>query len=53
MDGVLIGFAILGIAILVGDAVERFGIAGADAGRVLNRMVFFIATPALLFTLLA
>ena len=43
MGGVLIGFAIL-----VGDAVERFGIAGADAGRVLNRMAFFIATPALL-----
>ena len=52
MGGVLIGFAIIGFVILVGYAVERFGIAGADVGRVLNRMAFFIATPALLFTVL-
>ena len=53
MTGVLIGFSIIGFVILVGYFVERFQIAGEDAGRVLNRMAFFVATPALLFTVLA
>jgi len=53
MSGVLIGFSIIGFVILVGYIVERFGIAGAGAGRVLNRMAFFVATPALLFTVLS
>lgn len=52
MGGVLIGFSIIGFVILVGYLVERFGVAGAGAGRVLNRMAFFVATPALLFTVL-
>jgi malonate transporter and related proteins len=52
MGGVLIGFAIIGFVILVGYAVQRFGIGGPDAGRVLNRIAFFVATPALLFTVL-
>ena len=53
MGGVLVGFAIIGFVILVGYIVERFGIAGANAGQVLNRVAFFVATPALLFTVLA
>jgi len=53
MTGVLIGFSIIGFVILVGYFVERFQIAGEGAGRVLNRMAFFVATPALLFTVLA
>jgi len=52
MGGVLIGFAIIGFVILVGYVVERLGIAGEGAGRVLNRLTFFVATPALLFTIL-
>ncbi|TFD47716.1 AEC family transporter [Cryobacterium frigoriphilum] len=52
MGGVLIGFSIIGFVILVGYLVERFGVAGPGAGRVLNRMAFFVATPALLFTVL-
>lgn len=52
MGGVLIGFAIIGFVILVGYVIERTGIAGAGAGRVLNRITFFVATPALLFTVL-
>lgn len=52
MGGVLIGFAIIGFVILVGYVVERVGIAGAEAGRALNRITFFVATPALLFTVL-
>ena len=53
MGGVLVGFSIIGFVILIGYFVERFGIAGAGAGRVLNRMAFFVATPALLFTVLS
>ncbi|MFC5930671.1 AEC family transporter [Cryobacterium melibiosiphilum] len=52
MGGVLVGFSIIGFVILVGYLVERFGVAGPGAGRVLNRMAFFVATPALLFTVL-
>ncbi|MCU1444308.1 MAG: hypothetical protein JWQ59_2458 [Cryobacterium sp.] len=47
------GFAIIGFVILVGYIVGRFRIAGPDAGYVLNRLSFFVATPALLFTVLA
>ena len=53
MGGVLIGFSIIGFVILIGYFIERFGIAGKGAGRVLNRMAFFVATPALLFTVLS
>ncbi|MBG6214465.1 MAG: AEC family transporter [Cryobacterium sp.] len=53
MVGVLVGFSIIGFVILIGYFVERFGIIGEGAGRVLNRMAFFVATPALLFTVLA
>ena len=53
MGGVLIGFSIIGFVILIGYFVERFGIVGAGAGRILNRMAFFVATPALLFTVLS
>src|SRR5680860_304721 len=53
MGGVLVGFGIIGFVILVGYLVERFGIAGPGAITVLNRMAFFVATPALLFTVLS
>ncbi|MDH6235306.1 AEC family transporter [Cryobacterium sp. CG_9.6] len=53
MGGVLVGFGIIGFVILVGYIVERFGIAGPGSITVLNRMAFFVATPALLFTVLS
>jgi len=53
VGGVLVGFSIIGFVILVGYIVERTGVAGDSAGRVLNRIAFFVATPALLFTVLA
>ncbi|GAA3876639.1 AEC family transporter [Leifsonia kafniensis] len=49
----LIGFAIIGFVILVGYVVGRTGIAGDHAGHALNRVAFFVATPALLFTVLS
>jgi malonate transporter len=53
VGGVLVGFSIIGFVILVGYVVERSGVAGESAGRVLNRIAFFVATPALLFTVLS
>lgn len=53
MGGVLIGFGIIGFVILIGYIVQRSGIAGPGARLVLNRVAFFVATPALLFTVLA
>jgi len=52
MGGVLIGFGIIGFVILVGYIVQRSGIAGATGQAVLNRVAFFVTTPALLFTVL-
>jgi predicted permease len=52
MGGVLIGFGIIGFVILVGYIVQRSGIAGPTGRAVLNRVAFFVATPALLFTVL-
>jgi len=52
MTGVLVGFAIIGFIIAVGYLVGRLGILGASAGFVLNRIVFFVLLPCLLFTVL-
>ena len=53
MSGVLIGFAIIAVVIGAGYLVGRFGLLGAEAGRVMSRLAFFVLTPALLFTVLA
>jgi malonate transporter len=53
---VLIGFAIIGFVILVGFVVGRFRVLGHDPQQVqhvLNRIVFFVLSPCLLFTVLA
>jgi len=51
--GVLIGFSIIGVVILIGYVVGRFGVLGEHAPRVISRMVFFVLSPCLLFTVLA
>ncbi|GAB3651673.1 AEC family transporter [Zhihengliuella somnathii] len=53
MTGVLSGFAVVWTVILVGYAVGRAGVLGPHARYVLNRLTFFVASPALLFTTLA
>jgi predicted permease len=53
MGGVLTGFAIIGFVILVGYLLQRAGILDPGAGPVLSRVAFFVASPALLFTVLA
>ncbi|MFJ6418037.1 AEC family transporter [Paeniglutamicibacter sp. NPDC091659] len=53
MLGVLSGFAVVWTVIAVGYLVGRTGVLGPDARYVLNRLTFFVASPALLFTTLA
>jgi malonate transporter len=50
---VLIGFAIIGVVILIGYVVGRIGVLGEHAPKVMSRLVFFVLSPALLFTVLA
>lgn len=53
MLGVLTGFGIIGFVILVGYVVQRSGVLPSGSEAVLNRFAFFVATPALLFAVLA
>ncbi|MFB2599030.1 AEC family transporter [Herbiconiux sp. P17] len=53
MLGVLTGFGIIGFVILVGYVLQRWHILPPTTGLVLNRVAFFVAMPALLFTVLA
>lgn len=53
MAGVLIGFAIIAAVILIGYLTGRSGVLGEHAPHVLSRLVFFVLSPCLLFTVLA
>ena len=53
MTGVLQGFAVIGVIIAVGYALARTDVLGPGARPVLSRFVFFVAAPALLFTVVA
>jgi malonate transporter len=46
--GVLTGFTVVWIIILVGYLIGRLGVLGANAQTVLSRLAFFVASPALL-----
>ncbi|CAM5461864.1 AEC family transporter [Streptomyces californicus] len=54
MQGVLTGFTVIATVIAVGYVIGRRGCAARQDGRtVLTRLAFNVATPALLFTMLA
>lgn len=53
MGAVLTGFAIIAVVVAVGYVAARLGVGGPEARTVLNRVGFFVASPALLFTVLA
>ena len=53
MTGVLEGFSIIWVVILVGYLVGRTRVLGEQGRHVLSRVTFFVASPALLFTTLA
>ncbi|SDQ13128.1 AEC family transporter [Leucobacter chromiiresistens] len=52
MFGVLQGFALILGIIGAGYLTARFGVVQGEQRRVLNNVAFFVATPALLFTVL-
>lgn len=49
VSGVLAGFTAIFIMVGVGFVLGRTGVLGEHAHEVLSRLVFFVATPALLF----
>ena len=53
MIGVLTGFSIIGAIILLGYVIGRTKLLGEDPRAVLSRLVFFVLSPCLLFTVLA
>lgn len=53
MQGVLTGFTVIATVIAVGYVLGRRGYLGQDGRAVLTRLAFNVATPALLFTMLA
>jgi malonate transporter and related proteins len=53
MIGVLTGFAIIAVVIGAGYLVARLEVVPKSANVALNRTAFFVATPALLFTVLS
>ena len=53
MSGVLTGFSVIGVVILVGYLLERGGTLGPGAATMLSRVSFTVATPALLFDTLS
>ncbi|TQL46750.1 hypothetical protein FB562_2275 [Homoserinimonas aerilata] len=53
MVGVLIGFAIIAAIIGTGYVIGRINLLGPHAQPVLARLVYFVASPCLLFTILA
>jgi malonate transporter and related proteins len=50
---VLVGFAIIGVVVAVGYVCARLGVGGPGARTALNQVGFFVASPALLFTVIA
>lgn len=53
MSAVLAGMSVVWVIILLGWVLGRFRVLGAGAEEVLNRLVYWVATPALLFATLA
>ncbi|MFP5347293.1 MAG: AEC family transporter [Actinomycetes bacterium] len=53
MQGVLAGFATIIAVIVLGFALAHYQVLGGETQVLLARLVFFVATPALLFQLLA
>ncbi|MDA4894569.1 AEC family transporter [Microbacterium resistens] len=49
----LTGFAVVGVAILLGWVLGRIGLLGPHARDVLSRLIFFVLSPFLLFAVLS
>ncbi len=49
----LTGFAVIGLAVVVGYVIGRIGLLGPHAREVLSRLTFFVLSPFLLFVVIA
>lgn len=52
MIGVLEGFFVIAVVIVTGLLLGKFGVLGPNAQQVISRLVFFVATPALMLVTL-
>ncbi|WP_017606455.1 AEC family transporter [Nocardiopsis alkaliphila] len=53
MSGVIVGFGVIASVVAIGYMLGRLPLLGPGAREVLNRLAFYVASPALLFTILA
>ncbi|MBM3714336.1 MAG: AEC family transporter [Actinobacteria bacterium] len=53
MTGIFTGFAVVGLAVVVGYIIARIDLLGPHARHVLSRLTFFVLSPFLLFVVLA
>ena len=53
MNGVAVAFAIIIVTISVGYLAARIGLIAVEQGSLLNRIAFYVFSPALLFSVLA
>lgn len=53
MSGVIVGFGVIASVVAIGYMLGRLPLLGPSAREVLNRLAFYVASPALLFTILA
>ncbi|WP_116246333.1 AEC family transporter [Nocardiopsis sp. FIRDI 009] len=53
MSGVIVGFGVITSVVVIGYMLGRIPLLGPGAKDVLTRLAFYVASPALLFTILA
>lgn len=53
MIGVVVAFATIGLSILAGYIATRLKLVNQEQGKLLNRLTFYVFSPALLFAVLA
>ncbi|MEV2278387.1 AEC family transporter [Nocardiopsis sp. NPDC049922] len=53
MSGVIVGFGVITSVVVIGYMLGRIPILGPGAKDVLTRLAFYVASPALMFTILA
>ncbi|GAB3722788.1 AEC family transporter [Nocardiopsis nanhaiensis] len=52
MSGVIVGFGVIASIVVIGYMLGRLPLLGPGAKEVLTRLAFYVASPALLFTIL-
>ncbi|GHC98442.1 membrane protein [Nocardiopsis terrae] len=53
MSGVIVGFGVIASVVVIGYMLGRIPLLGPGTREVLSRLAFYVASPALLFTILA